>query len=51
MVAIHRQRKYLVAHTDTHRGRAYAATSGEVRLLAETRFGATGVGRADRGFA
>jgi hypothetical protein len=32
---LHRQREYLVVHTDTHRGRLYAARSGAVRLLHE----------------
>jgi len=35
LAAIHRRRQYLVLHTDTHRGRVYAATPGTVRLLAE----------------
>jgi hypothetical protein len=33
--AAHRRREYLVVHTDTHRGRIYAATPGEARLLTE----------------
>jgi len=35
LAAIHRRRQYLVLHTDTHRGRVYAATPGTVRVLAE----------------
>jgi hypothetical protein len=35
LAAIHRRREYLAAHTDTHRGRIYAATPAGVRLLAE----------------
>jgi hypothetical protein len=34
LAAALRRREYLVIHTDTHRGRVYAATPGEVRLLA-----------------
>lgn len=33
--ALHRQREYLVVHSDTHRGRLYAASLGGVRLLQE----------------
>jgi peptide subunit release factor 1 (eRF1) len=33
--ALHRQRDYLVVHTNTHRGRLYAAHPGAVRLLQE----------------
>jgi hypothetical protein len=33
--ALCRQREYLVVHSDTHRGRLYAATPGGVRLLGE----------------
>jgi peptide subunit release factor 1 (eRF1) len=33
--ALHRQRDYLVVHTDTHRGRLYAAHPGAVQLLQE----------------
>lgn len=33
--ALHRQRDYLVVHSDTHRGRLYAANVGGTRLLQE----------------
>ncbi len=33
--ALCRQREYLVVHTDTHRGRVYAAAAGRLRLLEE----------------
>jgi hypothetical protein len=33
--AIHRRREYLAVHTDTHRGRLYAATPAGARLLDE----------------
>lgn len=32
---LHRQRRYLVVHTDTHRGRLYTALPGAVRLFEE----------------
>lgn len=32
---LHRQRRYLVVHTDTHRGRLYTAVPGAVHLLEE----------------
>jgi peptide subunit release factor 1 (eRF1) len=32
---LHRQRRYLVVHTDTHRGRLYTAVPGAVRLIEE----------------
>jgi peptide subunit release factor 1 (eRF1) len=32
---LHRQRRYLVVHTDTHRGRLYTAIPGAAHLLAE----------------
>jgi hypothetical protein len=32
---LHRQRRYLVVHTDTHRGRLYTAVPGEVHLIEE----------------
>ncbi|HKI35925.1 MAG TPA: hypothetical protein VKA46_28980 [Gemmataceae bacterium] len=32
---LYRQREYLVVHSDTHRGRLYAATPGGLRLLQE----------------
>jgi protein required for attachment to host cells len=35
LVALLRQRELLLVHTDTHRGRLYAATPGGVRLLQE----------------
>jgi len=35
LMALHRQREYLVVLTDTHRGRLYTATVGNVRLLQE----------------
>jgi hypothetical protein len=35
LTAIHRHREYLAVHTDTHRGRVYAASPAEVQLLAE----------------
>jgi peptide subunit release factor 1 (eRF1) len=33
--ALHRQRDYLIVHTNTHRGRLYAAHPGAARLLQE----------------
>lgn len=35
LAAMHRRREYLAVHTDTHRGRIYAATAGGARLLAD----------------
>jgi len=35
LMAFYRQREYVVVHTDTHRGRLYAASPGSVRLLKE----------------
>jgi len=32
---LHRQRRYLVVHTDTHRGRLYTAVPGAVHLIEE----------------
>lgn len=32
---LYRQRRYLVVHTDTHRGRLYTAVPGAVRLIEE----------------
>ena len=32
---LHRQRRYLVVHTNTHRGRLYTAVPGAVRLIEE----------------
>lgn len=32
---LHRQRRYLVVHTDTHHGRLYTAVPGAVRLIEE----------------
>jgi hypothetical protein len=32
---LHRQRRYLVVHTDTHRGRLYTATGGPIQLIKE----------------
>jgi hypothetical protein len=32
---LNRQRRYLVVHTDTHRGRLFTAVPGSVRLIAE----------------
>jgi peptide subunit release factor 1 (eRF1) len=32
---LHRQRRYLVVHTDTHRGRLYTAVPGEVHMIEE----------------
>jgi peptide subunit release factor 1 (eRF1) len=32
---LHRQRRYLVIHTDTHRGRLYTAVSGAAHLIEE----------------
>jgi hypothetical protein len=32
---LHRQRRYLVVHTDTHRGRLYTAVPGTARLIEE----------------
>ena len=32
---LHRQRRYLVVHTDTHRGRLYTAVPGGVQLIEE----------------
>jgi peptide subunit release factor 1 (eRF1) len=32
---LHRQRRYLVVHTDTHRGRVYTAVPGEAHLIEE----------------
>jgi peptide subunit release factor 1 (eRF1) len=32
---LHRQRRYLVVHTDTHRGRLYTAVPGAVRMIEE----------------
>jgi len=34
---LHRQRRYLVVHTDTHHGRLYTAVPGAVRLIEEIR--------------
>jgi peptide subunit release factor 1 (eRF1) len=32
---LHRQRRYLIVHTDTHRGRLYTATPGATHLIEE----------------
>lgn len=32
---LYRQRRYLVVHTDTHRGRLYTAVPGELRMIEE----------------
>jgi hypothetical protein len=32
---LHRQRRYLVVHSDTHRGRLYTAVPGELRIIEE----------------